>query len=368
MACRLVPTIANVDAQGNWAYPPVARILHNPVPDERGAFAAIVALADSGPFAGIDIDFQNLQAGDRQDFTAFVTRLAGALHAQGKILSVALFAKATDAGYAPRKPGAGLRGHRQGRRPGAADGLRLPLVHLAARAHSSGQLGPLGASATRGRRSRPAGSCWGSRCTGTTGPAVTPPDLTGQQAEQLAAQHGATVHYDTASQSPWFSYADSSGRTHDVWFEDPQSSAAKFALVRQLGLGGMFLWMYGDEAPGTWPQLHRSPRIRRRAGRAQSQRAAMMPWWSAAVLVFGLNFALWGTVGLCRLLDAGAGRLSRWRFARRFAGLREVRYTGDAYPRPGLDPGGARPAPDHGPPGPAARAPGGRRRGPHPGA
>ena len=83
-------------------------------------------------------------------------------------------------------------------------------------------------------------------------------DLTGQQAEQLAVQHGATVHYDVASQSPWFSYTDSSGRTHDVWFEDPQSSAAKFALVRQLGLGGMFLWMYGDEAPGTWPQLHRS--------------------------------------------------------------------------------------------------------------
>jgi hypothetical protein len=36
------------------------------------------------------------------------------------------------------------------------------------------------------------------------------------------------------------------------------SSAAKLALVRQLGLGGMFLWMYGEAAPGTWPQLRRS--------------------------------------------------------------------------------------------------------------
>ena len=59
-----------------------------------------------------------------------------------------------------------------------------------------------------------------------------------------------------------------------------------------------------------------------------------MPWWSMAVLVFGLNFALWGTVGLCRLLDTGAGRLSRWRFARRFSGIREVRYASDARPRP----------------------------------
>ncbi len=68
-----------------------------------------------------------------------------------------------------------------------------------------------------------------------------------------------------------------------------------------------------------------------------------MPWWSMAVLVFGLNFALWGTVGLCRLVDTGAGRLSRWRFARRFSGIREVGYTSAAYPEPGPDPAGADP-------------------------
>ncbi len=68
-----------------------------------------------------------------------------------------------------------------------------------------------------------------------------------------------------------------------------------------------------------------------------------MPWWSMAVLVFGLNFALWGTMGLCRLLDTGAGRLTRWRFAHRFSGIREVRCASDARPRPRPDPGGADP-------------------------
>jgi cellulose synthase/poly-beta-1,6-N-acetylglucosamine synthase-like glycosyltransferase len=29
----------------------------------------------------------------------------------------------------------------------------------------------------------------------------------------------------------------------------------------------------------------------------------MMPWWAVALLVFGVNFALWGTVSLVRLLD-----------------------------------------------------------------
>src|SRR5450755_178968 len=43
----LVPTLANVDGQGNWTYPPVARILHDPVLMARHV-AAIVALVDSG--------------------------------------------------------------------------------------------------------------------------------------------------------------------------------------------------------------------------------------------------------------------------------------------------------------------------------
>ena len=67
-----------------------------------------------------------------------------------------------------------------------------------------------------------------------------------------------------------------------------------------------------------------------------------MPWWLMPVLVFGVNFALWGTVGLCRLLDTGAARLARWRFARRFSGIREVAYTGAAYPGAWPGPGGGR--------------------------
>lgn len=45
----------------------------------------------------------------------------------------------------------------------------------------------------------------------------------------------------------------------------------------------------------------------------------MMPWWGMALLVFGLNFGLWGSVGLCRLLGTMTGRarrrLAAWRQA-----------------------------------------------------
>ena len=48
-----------------------------------------------------------------------------------------------------------------------------------------------------------------------------------------------------------------------------------------------------------------------------------MPWWAMALLVFGLNFTLWGSVGLCRRVDMGAVRRRQRNAVRRFAGLRE---------------------------------------------
>ena len=34
----------------------------------------------------------------------------------------------------------------------------------------------------------------------------------------------------------------------------------------------------------------------------------MMPWWVLLIFVLGVNFALWGTVGLVRLAESLAGR------------------------------------------------------------
>ena len=57
--------------------------------------AAIVALVQREHYAGIDIDYEDLRASDKNAFTAFITQLADALHAKGKVLSVDLFAKTT---------------------------------------------------------------------------------------------------------------------------------------------------------------------------------------------------------------------------------------------------------------------------------
>ena len=251
---RIVPTIANM-TNGGWSYQPVARMLHTPAL-MSSQIASIVSLADQQDYAGIDIDYEGLHAGDRQAFSTFITRLAAALHAHGKILSVAVFAKTSDAGYGGQNVAQDYAAI--GR---AADQVRLMAYDYHWSNSPPGPIAPVNwvrSVLAYARTQIPSsklvlgvplyGYNWvGDHATG----------LTEQQAGQLAAQHQVTVHYDSASQSPWFSYTDSSGHTHEVWFEDPRSSAAKFALAKQAGLGGIFLWMFGNEAPGTWPQLHR---------------------------------------------------------------------------------------------------------------
>ena len=251
---RVVPTIANI-TDGSWAYQPAARILHDPGAMSQ-AVTSITDLVSRQDYAGIDIDFEGLHAGDRQAFSTFITDLAKALHSRGKILSVAVFAKTTDAGYGGQNAAQDYTAI--GR---AADQVRVMAYDYHWSTSPPGPIAPvswvrsvLSYAKTRVPLSKIilGVPLYGYDWVGNSGS-----DLTWQQAVQLAAKHRATIHYDAASQSPWFSYTDSAGRTHQVWFEEPQSSAAKFAVAKEEGVGGVFLWMYGNEAPGTWSQLHR---------------------------------------------------------------------------------------------------------------
>ncbi len=249
----IVPTLANIDAQGNWSYQPMAGILHDPTLMARQV-AAIVALVERHSYAGIDIDYEDLQAGDRQAFTAFVTSLGTALHARGKILSVALFAKASDAGYAPRNVAQDYSAI--GR---VADQVRLMGYDFHWGSSPPGAIAPvswIGAVLQYAKAQVPAQKIilgipfYGYDWVGDRGTSVT-----WKQAIQLADQYHATIHYDISSQAPWFAYRDSRGNQHTVWFENTESSRAKFGLAQRAGIGGVYLWMYGNGEPSTWPVL-----------------------------------------------------------------------------------------------------------------
>lgn len=249
---KIVPTLANV-TNGTFTYQPVANMLHNPALMKQH-IAAIVNLVRQHNYAGIDIDYENLHAGDRQAFTTFITDLALALHAHGKMLSVALFAKTTNAGVDPRNVAQNYAAI--GR---VANQVRIMAYDYHWATSPPGPVAPLpwvrsvlkyAKSQVPARKIILGVPLYGYDWSGGNAQAVT-----WLQALRLARAHHVTAHYDNSAQAPWFSYTDSSGHRHVVWFENQASSQAKFDVALGSQIGGVYLWMFGYEEPGTWPAL-----------------------------------------------------------------------------------------------------------------
>ena len=250
---RIVPSIANITA-GNWAYQPIARILHDPALRHQHV-AAIVALVQRNHYAGIDIDYEELRAGDQQAFTQFITELAAALHARGKVLSVAVFPRTSSAGSSQSTAAQNYAAIGK-----IADQVRIMGYNYHWANSSPGAVAPIGwvRSVLKYATSQiPASKVvLGIPLFGYDWPDGNRPAqvISWLQALRLSRQYSATAGYSKASQAPWFSYA-SAGRKHIVWFENRASSTAKFQAAKGTGVAGVYLWMFGYEDPGTWSAL-----------------------------------------------------------------------------------------------------------------
>lgn len=89
------------------------------------------------------------------------------------------------------------------------------------------------------------------------------PHVQGQEAETFSCQealnravrYNAEIRFDEIAQSPFFTYQDSQGRMHEVWFEDARSAQAKFETVKEYGLAGISYWALGFPFPQNWMLL-----------------------------------------------------------------------------------------------------------------
>lgn len=71
----------------------------------------------------------------------------------------------------------------------------------------------------------------------------------------LASTYGATIKWDDLSKSPYFTYTDSLGISHTVWFENAQSLNYKLDLVNSYDLSGIAIWRLGLENTDYWTSI-----------------------------------------------------------------------------------------------------------------
>jgi len=210
--------------------------------------------------AGIT-DYESLDGrDDRQAFSIFVRQLAEALHAHGRLLSVTVHPKTS-------KPGDwdGPIAQDWATIGAAVDRFRVMTYGYHWSMGAPGPIAPrwwmedvlaYATSVVPPNRVYVGLHFYGHDWSGPSGGSVVWED-----AQALIDAYGAVPRWqDTdawgrAVAEPWFSYTDSLGQPHEVWYVDTASVAARLELVQQYGLGGIVIWRLGGEDPGNWATI-----------------------------------------------------------------------------------------------------------------
>ena len=230
------------------------RILNEPALRARW-IDELVATVQRHGYEGVNIDFETGYASDRSAFTSFIAELAQRLHADGRLLSIAVSPKSSDVPNHPRSTFfdyAALSQH--------ADWIFVMAwgIHW-----STSAPGPMDDIAwtrmildyidTLPQKRRFVlgvplyGMDWPNG--GGSGNPSTALEYDGLQA--LIARVGATPRLDAASDTWTFSYRDSNGVAHEVWYADAGTTHTRLQLARDHGLGVGF-WRLGNEDQRLW--------------------------------------------------------------------------------------------------------------------
>ena len=240
---RVMPTIQN-SIDGRFDADVLCAVIGERA-SRRRHVDAIVRLVEN--FDGIDVDYEAMPSNMREDFSAFITDLAAALHQRGKRLSVTLHAKTSDASNWPGPGGEDWR--LIGRE---ADAVKIMCYDFHWSSSGPGPLAPLDwlekiaryAAATIPSRKQFYGLPWyGYDWQGKSGRGIS-----FSAAMQLAEFNVAQVQRD-ANGELHFTFED-----HEVWFQDLTSYRIKVAtLLRgRPWIGGVAGWRAGSEETRHW--------------------------------------------------------------------------------------------------------------------
>jgi len=220
-------------------------------------------------FDGVEIDYENVRAGDRDLFTAFIRELAVSLRERKQWLSVVVEPKTEAVTYDG---------------PGSADWASLAeaanelTIMAYFRHHTGGPPGPLAPllwvtqiaqyalSAAPAEKVTMAFSIdaidWGPG--GGS-------ELTWVSAQNRRASSAARLERPGPDHSPRYLYRMSDA-PHEVWFEDALSLREKIQAVHRLGISSISLWRLGSGDPHVWKRLPTHSKRRSQKGTVKYKR------------------------------------------------------------------------------------------------
>ena len=70
--------------------------------------------------------------------------------------------------------------------------------------------------------------------------------ITAPKLAAIQAKYKVSEKFDNESMSPYFTYVDEQGYSHQIWMENRKSLQSKFNAVIEARLGGISFWRIGN--------------------------------------------------------------------------------------------------------------------------
>ncbi len=235
-------TITNLTQQG-FSTQLVHQVLNNPTA-RTNLINNIVYLVSRKGYGGVNIDFEQVGAQDRDLFTGFLRQLRDRLEPSRYLLTISV----------PPITGEDfpwLRGYDYG---GIGSVVNFMFIMAYDWHHSGSEPGPV-APITEVRRTIEFAISriptrkivlgvprYGYDWLLPYRPGTIAPGISNQNAIATAIRYQSPIQYSVEYQTPFFRYRDQQGQLHEVWFEDVRSMSEKMILVRQYNLQSIGAW------------------------------------------------------------------------------------------------------------------------------
>jgi hypothetical protein len=206
-------------------------------------------------YDGIDLDWESLKGEDRDQFSAFVEELAGLLHAEGKLLSIAIHAKTSEPGTWD-----GAIAEDWSRLGAAVDEFKVMTYDYSGPWSQPGPVAPpdwmdevmaFAETLVPAAKIRMGIPFYGYDWHGNTADGINWTDAQG-----LIAKYSPAVQRDPSGEAT-FVYTDESATAHVVFFQDRTALQAKLRVVsdKHPAIAGIAIWVLQDEDPAFWDDI-----------------------------------------------------------------------------------------------------------------
>lgn len=250
LGMRVVPAIQNSGFNPEYVHTMVSD------PAQRASHvASLITIVTQEQYDGIDIDYESLYLKDRDDFSLFIEELSTALHEQGKLLSVTVHPKTSDAA-----PWEAARAQDWARLGAAADLFKIMIYDYSSGPNEAGPIAPVDWAlqvVAYAVEQVPAEKVYvGLPFYGYDYAVGTKKSLTWIGAQALSNRYNATIQRDNSNEA-WFKYE--LGGEHTVFFNDAQATEFKVQTIleKHPDLAGFSIWVLGGEDPKNWDVLRK---------------------------------------------------------------------------------------------------------------